>query len=82
MCGITGLLDPERRFAPDGLVKAVGRMADTLRHRGPDSSGVWADPGGGGATRTAPPGVKRALGARWACASLRSTTAGSTGSSE
>ena len=49
MCGITGLLDPERRFAPDGLVKAVGRMADTLRHRGPDSSGVWADPGGGAA---------------------------------
>jgi asparagine synthase (glutamine-hydrolysing) len=47
MCGITGLLDPERRFAPDALAEVVGRMADSLRHRGPDSSGVWADPAGG-----------------------------------
>ena len=47
MCGIVGLLDPERRFAPATLVEVVGRMADTLRHRGPDSSGVWTDPAGG-----------------------------------
>jgi hypothetical protein len=33
-------------------------------------------------TRKAQPWVKPALGARWACASIRSTIAGSTGSSE
>ena len=47
MCGIVGLLDPEPRFAPAALAEVVGRMADTLRHRGPDSSGVWTDPAGG-----------------------------------
>ena len=43
VCGIVGLLDPGRRFAPDALGQTVGRMADTLRHRGPDSAGVWVD---------------------------------------
>ena len=47
MCGIVGLLDPEPRFAPAALAEVVGRMADTLHHRGPDSSGVWTDPAGG-----------------------------------
>jgi asparagine synthase (glutamine-hydrolysing) len=47
MCGITGLLDPTRRFASAAIARVVGGMADTLRHRGPDSSGVWADPAGG-----------------------------------
>ncbi|HEX2479373.1 MAG TPA: asparagine synthase (glutamine-hydrolyzing) [Geminicoccaceae bacterium] len=49
MCGIVGLLDPEDCFAPAVLREVVGRMADTLHHRGPDSSGVWADPAGGAA---------------------------------
>ena len=43
MCGIVGLLDPDRRFAPNVLGQIVGRMADTLRHRGPDSGGAWID---------------------------------------
>jgi len=47
VCGIAGLLDPERRFAPAALAEVVGRMADTLRHRGPDGAGVWADPAAG-----------------------------------
>jgi asparagine synthase (glutamine-hydrolysing) len=39
MCGITGklLFDPVARVEPD----LVYRMADTLRHRGPDDGGVW-----------------------------------------
>ena len=43
MCGIVGLFDPTGRFAPAALREVAGRMGDTLRHRGPDSSGVWLD---------------------------------------
>jgi asparagine synthase (glutamine-hydrolysing) len=43
VCGIVGLFDPDRRFAPDALRDLVGRMRDSLRHRGPDSAGAWLD---------------------------------------
>ena len=39
MCGIAGILGPAD---PD----ALGRMAEALRHRGPDDRGVWMDPSG------------------------------------
>ena len=44
MCGITGAWDFDRRQSSDALADAVHRMADTLRHRGPDDEGVWTDP--------------------------------------
>ena len=43
MCGITGILDPSHLHNPEQLTSAVTAMADTLRHRGPDDSGVWTD---------------------------------------
>src|SRR5688572_26407417 len=46
MCGIAGLVDArglERTNAAD----TVGRMADTLVHRGPDDSGIWVDAAAG-----------------------------------
>jgi len=46
MCGIAGILDANGRTAPDDLAEAAVRMADALAHRGPDGSGVWADPDG------------------------------------
>ncbi len=42
MCGIVGVLTPEPR--PESLYATVQRMAQTLRHRGPDGEGVWVDP--------------------------------------
>src|SRR5438309_215345 len=49
MCGICGLVDFSGvRLEPDLL----DRMSDTLRHRGPDDSGVFVDgPAGLGHTR-------------------------------
>ena len=42
MCGIAGLLT--RRSTTREFLTDVGiRMADTLRHRGPDDNGVWVD---------------------------------------
>lgn len=46
MCGIAGLLDfggADREM----LLGAAVRMGAALRHRGPDASGVWADPSAG-----------------------------------
>ena len=43
MCGLAGFITldrPERGT----LVHIASSMADTLRHRGPDDSGVWVDP--------------------------------------
>ena len=40
MCGIAGVVDPRATAVID-----VGRMAATLRHRGPDSVGVFDRPG-------------------------------------
>ncbi len=47
MCGIAGLLDPERRFEPAELGRRAEAMAATITHRGPDASGLWCEPGGG-----------------------------------
>ena len=41
MCGIAGFLGSAGTAGQDALV--VRRMADLLRHRGPDDDGVWAD---------------------------------------
>ena len=43
MCGIAGLLDLKRKFGSDELHAIASRMADSLRHRGPDDRGVWVD---------------------------------------
>jgi len=45
MCGIVGLIAPPT--ASWDAEAVTRRMSDTLRHRGPDSSGVWRDPAGG-----------------------------------
>lgn len=43
MCGIAGILGPSNtRVVLEGQVRL---MADTIAHRGPDESGLWADPG-------------------------------------
>lgn len=47
MCGIAGLLDPERRSTGDALEGLAENMACLLRHRGPDASGVWTEPEAG-----------------------------------
>jgi asparagine synthase (glutamine-hydrolysing) len=44
MCGIAGIL--VKTWVP-GLEHSAGRMADSLRHRGPDGSGVWVDEAAG-----------------------------------
>lgn len=43
MCGFTGLYTAREDVRRD-LGPAVGRMAATLNHRGPDDGGLWADP--------------------------------------
>lgn len=44
MCGIAGFIDlAGRRQGGDIMVAAAERMADAIRHRGPDDGGVWID---------------------------------------
>jgi len=43
VCGIAGFIDTGAGTGSDSLEAMVGKMADTLRHRGPDDSGVWVD---------------------------------------
>ena len=43
MCGISGLLDTSHQLGKHQLEAAVLEMVNTLRHRGPDDSGAWAD---------------------------------------
>ena len=43
MCGIAGFYEPAWRRAQADLEQTARRMANTLRHRGPDDEGVWAD---------------------------------------
>ncbi len=43
MCGISGFLDTSHRFGTRELESTALKMVDTLRHRGPDDCGVWAD---------------------------------------
>lgn len=40
MCGLTGLLT-DRLRDPTELHRWIGRMSDTLVHRGPDDAGTW-----------------------------------------
>lgn len=47
MCGISGFLDLRCIHPPDKLRTIAVRMADTLRHRGPNDSGVWVDSAAG-----------------------------------
>lgn len=46
MCGIAGLITLSGRPTKEEMKNLVTRMADTMVHRGPDSSGVWVDPTG------------------------------------
>jgi asparagine synthase (glutamine-hydrolysing) len=43
MCGISGFLDLNAQNSAGELRGIAMRMADTLRHRGPNDAGVWAD---------------------------------------
>ena len=45
MCGISGFIDfnLSRNAGESELQATVLRMADTMRHRGPDDGGAWAD---------------------------------------
>jgi asparagine synthase (glutamine-hydrolysing) len=45
MCGIAGFLGSAAAAGQDAAL--VRRMADLLRHRGPDDDGAWADPEAG-----------------------------------
>lgn len=47
MCGLTGFFDASRQSSREELLATVTRMADTLRHRGPDDGGSWVDEGAG-----------------------------------
>jgi asparagine synthase (glutamine-hydrolysing) len=40
MCGIAGFLTAAR---PDSPEKVLSRMADAIKHRGPDDFGLWSD---------------------------------------
>ncbi len=43
MCGLTGFVDSSRQMGPGQLEATVGRMANTLKSRGPDDWGCWID---------------------------------------
>ena len=47
MCGLAGFVDCARDTPAEALRGVVTTMAGTLRHRGPDSGGAWADPAAG-----------------------------------
>ena len=47
MCGIAGLLDPQRRSDGPTLEALAQNMVSVLHHRGPDAQGVWAEPKAG-----------------------------------
>jgi asparagine synthase (glutamine-hydrolysing) len=49
VCGIAGIVHTDRSRAVD--VGALGRMAASMAHRGPDGSGTWANDGAGVAHR-------------------------------
>ncbi|KPK55383.1 MAG: asparagine synthase [Thiotrichales bacterium SG8_50] len=44
MCGIAGLLDPLAGTHAAELTAVVTAMTESIRHRGPDDSGVWVQP--------------------------------------
>src|SRR5436190_10460244 len=43
MCGIAGYFQSSRRTPAAELESGAVRMAEALRHRGPDDCGVWVD---------------------------------------
>ncbi|HOT11222.1 MAG TPA: asparagine synthetase B, partial [Polyangiaceae bacterium] len=43
MCGIAGILNLRGRQDPAATLDQLGRMAATMRHRGPDEVGVYRD---------------------------------------
>ena len=47
MCGITGFLNTRQSMRHDDMVATVRRMATSLRHRGPEDEGTWADAASG-----------------------------------
>ncbi|MDB5491547.1 MAG: asparagine synthase [Micavibrio sp.] len=47
MCGITGFIDLKLDKNETVLTQTVRGMADAIRHRGPDSDGMWCDPANG-----------------------------------
>ncbi len=47
MCGIAGFIERAGQLGDGPLRDRVHRMADTLRHRGPDGCGEWVDPQAG-----------------------------------
>lgn len=47
MCGIAGILDPSAATTHSFLERTAVAMSDSLRHRGPDDAGAWADPSAG-----------------------------------
>jgi asparagine synthase (glutamine-hydrolysing) len=47
MCGFAGYIDARGGTEEVALEAVAGRMAQVLRHRGPDDQGVWADPKAG-----------------------------------
>src|SRR5712691_10148520 len=49
MCGIAGMIDWRAATSADALRSVGEAMNDTLRHRGPDGSGVWVEAEGGAA---------------------------------
>jgi asparagine synthase (glutamine-hydrolysing) len=46
MCGLTGFVASNNNF-PENWRETLCAMAGQIAHRGPDSSGVWSDPGAG-----------------------------------
>jgi len=47
MCGIAGFADTRCPYPAEDWERIAARMAEPLRHRGPDGDGVWADPAAG-----------------------------------
>jgi len=45
VCGIAGLMDFQRGSGEEAMKRHAAAMSDSLRHRGPDGAGVWADAG-------------------------------------
>lgn len=47
MCGIAGFLDLSHSKSSSELRPIIQKMSNTLKHRGPDDSGVWVDSAAG-----------------------------------
>ncbi|VAX21600.1 Asparagine synthetase [glutamine-hydrolyzing] [hydrothermal vent metagenome] len=43
MCGIAGVIDPKPAQSAGKLGSVVEKMADAVKNRGPDDSGLWVD---------------------------------------